>query len=47
MMNIQHFFHEPTSTLSYVVDDGAAAVVIDPVRDYDAASGRTSWATRI
>lgn len=27
------------------MDDGAAAVVIDPVRDYDAASGRTSWAS--
>lgn len=42
-MNIQHFFHERTSTLSYVVDDGSIAVVIDPVRDYDAAAGRTSW----
>lgn len=42
-MNIQHFFHEQTSTLSYVVDDGVTAVVIDPVRDYDAAAGRTSW----
>jgi len=42
-MQIEAFFHEPTSTLSYVVHDGVRAVVIDPVRDYDASSGRTSW----
>jgi len=43
-MEIRHFHHEDTGTLTYVVDDGSEAVVIDPVRDYDAASGRTSWA---
>jgi glyoxylase-like metal-dependent hydrolase (beta-lactamase superfamily II) len=43
-MRVQHFFHEQTSTLSYVVHDATTAVVIDPVRDYDAASARTSWA---
>ena len=43
-MEIQHFFDEGTSTLSYVVHDGRAAVVLDPVRDYDPRSGRTSWA---
>ena len=42
-MKIQHFFDEATSTLSYVVHDGATGVVIDPVRDYDPKSGRTSW----
>ncbi len=42
-MNVQHFFHEPTSTLSYVVHDGEKAIVIDPVRDYAPASGRVSW----
>jgi glyoxylase-like metal-dependent hydrolase (beta-lactamase superfamily II) len=42
---IQHFFDEATSTLTYVVHDEAArvGVVIDPVRDFDAPSGRTSW----
>jgi len=38
------FFHEPTNTVSYVVADAAArrCAVIDPVLDYDGASGRTS-----
>ena len=40
---VQHFFDEATSTLTYVVHDGSVAVVIDPVRDYDPRSGRTSW----
>jgi glyoxylase-like metal-dependent hydrolase (beta-lactamase superfamily II) len=44
-MEIQHFFEPHTSTLSYVVHDGRVAVVIDPVRDYDPKSGRTSWAS--
>ncbi|MGE0743927.1 MAG: MBL fold metallo-hydrolase [Rhodospirillales bacterium] len=37
------FFHERTNTVTYVVSDPATrrAAVIDPVRDYDAASGRT------
>lgn len=42
-MEIQHFFDEQTWTLSYVVHDGRTAVVVDPVRDYDPKSGRTSW----
>jgi glyoxylase-like metal-dependent hydrolase (beta-lactamase superfamily II) len=42
-MEIQHFFDEHTWTLSYVVHDGRTGVVIDPVRDYDPKSGRTSW----
>lgn len=42
-MTIQHFFHAPTSTLTYVVHDGKSALVLDPVRDYDARSARTSW----
>lgn len=43
-MRIQHFFDEHTSTLTYVVADESRqlAVVIDPVLDYDAKSGRTS-----
>lgn len=42
-MNIQHFYDERTFTVTYVVYDEAAqvGVVIDPVRDYDAKSGRT------
>ena len=42
---IQHFFEQETSTLTYVVHDesGRVAVVIDPVRDFDPKSGRTSW----
>ena len=41
-MKIRHFFDERTSTLSYVVHDEASrvAVVIDPVLDFDPASGR-------
>ena len=44
-MKIQHFFDEDTWTLSYVVHDERTGVVIDPVRDYDPKSGRTSWAS--
>ncbi len=38
------FFDEPTNTVSYVVADPATrqAAIIDPVLDFDAASGRTS-----
>lgn len=41
---IQAFFDEVTGTVSYVLHDGASreAVVIDPVWDFDAKSGRTS-----
>lgn len=42
-MRIEPFFDEHTWTLSYVVDDGRSAVVIDPVRDYDPKNGRTAW----
>ena len=42
-MRVQHFFDEQTGTLSYVVHDESTGVVIDPVRDYDPRSGRTSW----
>lgn len=40
---IQHFYDEPTGTLSYVVGDPAtgAAAVIDPVLGYSMVSGRT------
>jgi glyoxylase-like metal-dependent hydrolase (beta-lactamase superfamily II) len=45
-MIIRPFFHEDTSTLTYVVHaDGARqALVIDPVRDFDPKNGRTAWA---
>lgn len=40
--HIQAFFDEPTFTVSYLVGDPATrqAVVIDPVLDYDPATGR-------
>jgi glyoxylase-like metal-dependent hydrolase (beta-lactamase superfamily II) len=41
-MEIQHFFEQVTSTLTYVVHDTMTGVVIDPVLDYDAKSARTS-----
>jgi len=43
-MQIQHFFDESTWTLTYLIHDGRAGVVIDPVRHFDLATGRTSWA---
>ena len=41
---IQAFFDEATYTVTYVVTDPATgrAAVVDPVLDFDAASGRTS-----
>jgi glyoxylase-like metal-dependent hydrolase (beta-lactamase superfamily II) len=44
-VKIEPFFDPRTWTLTYVVHDGRAAVVIDPVRDYDPKSGHTSWAS--
>lgn len=43
-MRIQHFYHERTATLSYVVADepSRTALVIDPVSDFDARSARIS-----
>lgn len=43
-MKIQAFFDKATFTVTYVVADTQARVcaVVDPVLDYDAASGRTS-----
>ena len=42
--DVEAFFDEATFTVTYVVSDPATrrAVIIDPVLDYDAASGRTS-----
>jgi glyoxylase-like metal-dependent hydrolase (beta-lactamase superfamily II) len=44
---VQPFLHAPTSTWSYVVAEESArvAAIIDPVLDFDAASGRASTAT--
>jgi glyoxylase-like metal-dependent hydrolase (beta-lactamase superfamily II) len=43
-MRVQHFFDDATSTLSYVVYNELTkdAVIIDPVLDFDAASGKTA-----
>jgi glyoxylase-like metal-dependent hydrolase (beta-lactamase superfamily II) len=42
-MRVQHFFDEPTATLSYVVwdEETRSAVLIDSLLDFDAKSGRT------
>ena len=42
--DIKAFFDEATFTVSYVVSDPATrkAAVIDPVLDFDQASGRTT-----
>jgi len=44
---ITTFFHKLSSTFSYVVADAAIsrAAIIDPVLDYDAATGRTGTAS--
>ncbi len=44
-MHIQSFFDKATFTVTYVVVDQAtnACAIIDPVLDFDAASGRTSF----
>jgi glyoxylase-like metal-dependent hydrolase (beta-lactamase superfamily II) len=42
---VESFFHKDTGTWTHVVHDGAAAVVIDPVLDYDACAARTSTAS--
>ena len=46
-LEITAFFHASSSTYSYVVADAAAkrAAVIDPVLDYDTASGRSGTAS--
>ncbi len=44
---VRHVFHGPSYTFSYVVWDAATrrAAIIDPVLDYDPASGRTDTKT--
>ncbi|MCC6811667.1 MAG: MBL fold metallo-hydrolase [Deltaproteobacteria bacterium] len=46
-ITIEHFFDPATSTLTYLVYDPSThdAIVIDPVLDFDPASGRTSTET--
>ena len=46
-MEIQPFFDDATSTLTYVVHDDRRAVVIDPVRDFDPRSARTAWTSAL
>ena len=43
---VESFFHAPTNTFSHVVydADGGQAAIIDPVMDFDLASGRTGHA---
>lgn len=45
--NVKPFFDEATFTVTYVVSDPATgrAAVVDPVLDFDPASGRTSTAS--
>ena len=44
--DVAHFYHAPSGTLSYVVSDpsSGSAVIIDPVLDFSAVSGRTDTA---
>ena len=44
---VKSFFDEPTNTVSYVVHDPATreAAIVDSVLDFDAAAGRTSFAS--
>ena len=42
-MEIQHFFDQATSTLTYVVHDAKHGIVIDSVLDYNPKSARTSF----
>ena len=46
-MQIEAFFDPATFTVTYVVNDpeAKACAIIDPVLDFDAASGRTSHAS--
>jgi glyoxylase-like metal-dependent hydrolase (beta-lactamase superfamily II) len=48
MIQVKHFFDKDTYTLTYVVYDAATkdALVIDPVLNFDAASGHT-WTNSI
>jgi len=43
-VRIRHFFDEPTGRLTYVVHDGRAGIVFDPVRD-DEPGRRSSSAS--
>ena len=45
--HVESFFDEPTNTVSYVAFDPATrqAAIIDSVLDFDAAAGRTSYAS--
>ncbi len=44
-VDVKAFFHADTNTFTYVVHEGRAAVVIDPVLDYDPAAARVGTAS--
>lgn len=41
-MKIQEFYDQQTGTLSYIINDGENAAIIDPVLNYDQFSGKIS-----
>jgi glyoxylase-like metal-dependent hydrolase (beta-lactamase superfamily II) len=41
---VEPFFHEQSSTWTYVVHDGQAAAIVDPAVDFDVPSGRADAA---
>ncbi len=41
---VEPFFHEQSSTWTYVVHDGAHAAIVDPAADFDVPSGKASAA---
>ncbi|MEL6587208.1 MAG: MBL fold metallo-hydrolase [Pseudomonadota bacterium] len=43
--DVQGFFDPGTNTISYLVTDGTACAIVDPVLDFDMASGRTDTAS--
>jgi glyoxylase-like metal-dependent hydrolase (beta-lactamase superfamily II) len=42
-MHVEHFFDEPSATLTYLIHDGVHGIVVDPIRNYEPRSARTSW----
>jgi len=42
-LDIQHFYEPVTGSITYVVHDSHVGVVIDPVRDFEPATGAVNW----